>query len=874
MPLMPAEQKQKEKETEKLETLQKELLNMQIQEAKFLLRCSSLSPLLHLLNSTQTHNSSLHTPLHMTGTGGVVVGVVVEEAERLHSTRLPGPPTWVNEVNLPNPRRGGGHLPSNTSGQGPLHKHGARRAEGVAAVVELDEEQRDWYRMPADCAPHVSLALSPSHQAKDLAPMIRHMYKVVVPSCDSGVARNQWLTRAHGAEKTDAEGTEQMLSTLPTEIWSQGPTDYPVAQRQYFRPKEEVIGITDTINGLLDSGVLEPSSSVWNTPILPVKKGEGRYRMVHDLRLINKLITTPLTGVPNPFVSLAAITPSHTHFTVVDLANAFFCLPLAEHLRDVFSFTHLGRQLRYTRLPQGFLLSPGLFNQTLKSVLSSLTLPSDSIVIQYVDDLLIASPSEASCLTTTHSLLTHLATTGFKVSRKKLQCARTSVSFLGRLVTSDGTAMSSSHQSSILNHAKPRTVRQMLSFLGLAGYSRHFVPDYSSLTLPLRKLVNDQGMRNLNAPLEWDTAAEEVFISVKQLLSKAAALQRPDYSKQFYLDVSEKEGSVAAVLFQKREGTGDRLILTYVSMQLDPIEAKHPNCVRYAAALGKCLQKIDHIVMQHPLTVLTSHAVAAFVSSAEFTLTPRRTDKLDRILHRPNVTYKTEGVNMADGIAEGTPHCCAELTLVEQRLREGLQATPLTHPDMTFFTDGCCFRHPTEGLKSAYAVTQDYNDNHTDFIVVESDTITGKQSAQRAELIAMIRALEKGRTWKINIYTDSAYVIGSIFVDLPLWKRNGFLTATGAPVKHQEEMMALERALDMPAEVAIMKCRAHTNGMTFVDRGNASADAEAKRTAGFKGPESMMVLNEEQLANVDVNSILIEQQKASPEEISYWLSNG
>lgn len=69
-------------------------------------------------------------------------------------------------------------------------------------------------------------------------------------------------------------------------------------------------------------------------------------------------------------------------------------------------------------------------------------------------------------------------------------------------------------------------------------------------------------------------------------------------------------------------------------------------------------KKIDHIVQKHPLTVLTSHAVAAFVSSTEFTLTAKKTDKLDKLLHSSNITYKTEAINLADNIIQSEPHCC------------------------------------------------------------------------------------------------------------------------------------------------------------------------------------------------------------------------
>lgn len=72
--------------------------------------------------------------------------------------------------------------------------------------------------------------------------------------------------------------------------------------------------------------------------------------------------------------------------------------------------------------------------------------PDSVIQIQNVDDLLIAAPQAALCLQATRAVLFSLHEGGFKVSREKLQLCRRSVTFLGRVVGSDGLAMSAAHR--------------------------------------------------------------------------------------------------------------------------------------------------------------------------------------------------------------------------------------------------------------------------------------------------------------------------------------------------------------------------------------------------------------------------------------------
>lgn len=121
------------------------------------------------------------------------------------------------------------------------------------------------------------------------------------------------------------------------------------------------------------------------------------------------------------------------------------------------------------------------------------------VLVQHVDDLLLAAPTAEACLKATHTFLSLLHSAGFKVRRAKLQCCRREIIFLGRIVTSTGSGLSPTHCSSILHHAKPVTAKDMLSFLGLTGFSRHYFPDDVGLTDPLRQLVRQCWAHNLTA---------------------------------------------------------------------------------------------------------------------------------------------------------------------------------------------------------------------------------------------------------------------------------------------------------------------------------------------------------------------------------------
>lgn len=135
---------------------------------------------------------------------------------------------------------------------------------------------------------------------------------------------------------------------------------------------EARVGLESLINTFMQFGLLQECQSEYNTPILPVKKPRTQeYRLVQDLREISKITVDVHPVVPNPYTLLSAIPENRVYFTVLDLKDAFFCIPLEEASQKILAFKWesptTGRkiQLCWTALPQGFKNSPTPFGNVL-----------------------------------------------------------------------------------------------------------------------------------------------------------------------------------------------------------------------------------------------------------------------------------------------------------------------------------------------------------------------------------------------------------------------------------------------------------------------------------------------------------------------------
>ncbi|XP_044906317.1 uncharacterized protein LOC123383275 [Felis catus] len=183
------------------------------------------------------------------------------------------------------------------------------------------------------------------------------------------------------------------------------PGESPVRIKQYPMSQEALKGIQPHIRRLQSLGVLIPCQSPWNTPLLPVKKPHTNdYRLVQDLREVNKRVTDIHPTVPNPYTLLSSLAPSRVWYTVLDLKDAFFSLPLAPQSQPLFAFEWhdpeegYSGQLTWTRLLQGFKNSPTIFDMALQEDLGEYRREHPGLtLLQYVDDILIAANMAKDC---------------------------------------------------------------------------------------------------------------------------------------------------------------------------------------------------------------------------------------------------------------------------------------------------------------------------------------------------------------------------------------------------------------------------------------------------------------------------------------------
>jgi hypothetical protein len=216
-----------------------------------------------------------------------------------------------------------------------------------------------------------------------------------------------------------------------------------------------------------------------------------------------------------------------------------------------------------TVLPQGFRDSPHLFGQAVAYDLVICDTKC-STLLQYVNDLLLCSPSQQDSETGTANLLNFLASKGYRVSPTKAQLRSQAVTFLGFCLTPTSKALTMDRFQILRDLPPPNNAQEILSFLGFIGFFRHWIPNFALLAHPLYQAAKGTPTDPLTSP----STVCHCFSALRDTLLRAPALALPNPSKPYHLFTDETSGIAKGVLSQL-SGPIHRPV-AYLSRKLDP----------------------------------------------------------------------------------------------------------------------------------------------------------------------------------------------------------------------------------------------------------------------------------------------------------------
>ena len=374
-------------------------------------------------------------------------------------------------------------------------------------------------------------------------------------------------------------------------------TTKPIKLPPYRVPQAYQTMVMQEIKKMLNQGIIEPSVSEWALPIVPILKKDGSLRLCVDYRCLNAISETNAYLMPRIDDLLDRLGQAH-FLSTLDLTQGYWQVPMAQTSCHKTAFVTPFGQFQFTVMPFGLSGAPSTFQQMMDSLIKD----KHNFAAAYLDDLIIFSNTWENHMHHLRTILQQLCKAKLTVKPQKCQLGMAECVYLGHIVGRGVVRPELSKVEAIQAFSQPATKKQVRAFLGITGYYRKFLPNYSALAAPLTDLTK----KNQPTKVTWTLDCESAFQALKPHLCTSPVLQSPNFTMPFILQTDASDRGVGAVLSQSSTDN-DLHPVAYFSKKLLPREERYSTIEKECLAVKLGIEAFRFYFMGCTFTVQTDH---------------------------------------------------------------------------------------------------------------------------------------------------------------------------------------------------------------------------------------------------------------------------
>jgi hypothetical protein len=169
-------------------------------------------------------------------------------------------------------------------------------------------------------------------------------------------------------------------------------------------------------------------------------------------------------------------------FSKIDLRSGYFQLKIREYDIPKTTFVTRYGSYEYAVMPFGLTNAPSYFMNVMSKVFMEFL---DKFVMVFIDDILVYSKNNEEHEKHLRLIMEKLQEHKLYAKFSKCEFCLSEVAFLGHIVSKEGIAVDPSKVTVVIEWEPPKNVREIHSFLGLAGYYRRFIENFSKIAKPM-----------------------------------------------------------------------------------------------------------------------------------------------------------------------------------------------------------------------------------------------------------------------------------------------------------------------------------------------------------------------------------------------------
>jgi transposase InsO family protein len=365
----------------------------------------------------------------------------------------------------------------------------------------------------------------------------------------------------------------------------------------YQLTEVERLVLIDTLKRETAAGRIRPSNAAYGSPMFFVAKKDGRHRLVVDYRQLNE--NTIADVYPLPLINqITSELSKAKYFTKLDLVGAYQLLRIAEGYEHLTAFRTQYGMYGSLVVRDGLRNAPAVFQHFLNDVFKEVL--GQGVTI-YIDDILIYADNLDELRRITRRVFDIIRGTSLYLKASKCEFERTSVTFLGFIVSEKGVESDPEKVKSIQEFPAPANLRESRSFMGLVSYYRRFVPNFSRIAAPITELTRKDRI------FDWGPDQQQAFEELKRLFTTAPILAHFDPTRQTILQTDASYFGWGYILSQIDPETRREHPIAIESGRFTGSQLNYSTKEKEFMAIVEAFRRCRHMLLQVHTTVLTDH---------------------------------------------------------------------------------------------------------------------------------------------------------------------------------------------------------------------------------------------------------------------------
>ena len=354
---------------------------------------------------------------------------------------------------------------------------------------------------------------------------------------------------------------------------------------------------------MLQARLIQPSNSPWSAPVVLVRKKDWSTGFCVDYRRLNSVTRKDRYPIPRVDDALDALAGAK-YFSRLDLRSGYHQVEMDKTSQRYTAFATASGLYEFCVLPFSLCNAPSTFQRLMHQVLHGLDW---NICLIYLDDIIVFSRTFDEHLSRLRLVFDRLRAANLILNPSKCFFGEQSVLFLGHLISRHGIQPNPEKTQVVRNFPRPRSVKDIRAFLGLASYYRRFVQNFSSIAAPLTRLTRK------NIPFLWDVACETAFQRLKDALITPPILVYPNLSQPFHLYVDASSTGLGYILGQTIDGKD--VVIAYGGRHLNKAECNYSTTEQEAPAVVESIKKYQVYLHGQKFYVHTDHHALLWLMS-------------------------------------------------------------------------------------------------------------------------------------------------------------------------------------------------------------------------------------------------------------------